>query len=98
MLSEGVNVYVYLFTSKRYYALNDRTLNLLMKGDIDMSVTTSETPEVITDSDTEVVNFINVEKEVELFIAGEIRHEQEDHSFHILILPYLIYLDMAFLK
>ena len=28
----------------------------------------------------------------------QIRQEQEDHSFHILILLYLAYLNMAFLK
>ena len=60
---------MYLFNSKRYYALNDRTINLSMKGDIDMSATTSETAEVITDSDKEVVDLINVEQEVELFIV-----------------------------
>ena len=40
-----------------------------MKGDVDMSATTSETTEVITDSDTEVVDLINVRQEVELFTA-----------------------------
>ena len=44
-------MYTYLFTSKRYYALNDRTNNSLMEGDIGMRVTTSETAEVMTDSD-----------------------------------------------
>ena len=34
-----------------------------------MNATTSETAEVITDSDKEVVDLINVEKEVELFIV-----------------------------
>ena len=60
-------MYMYLFNSKRYYALNDRTINLLMKGDIDMHATTSETAEVITDSDKDVVDLLNVEQEVELF-------------------------------
>ena len=60
-------MYVYLFNSKRYYALNDRAINLLMKGDIDMNATTSETAEVITDSDKEVVDLINVEQEFGLF-------------------------------
>ena len=69
VLSEDVKMYMYLPTAKRYYALNDRTINLLMKGDIDMSATNSETAEVITDSDKEVVDLINVEKEVELFIV-----------------------------
>ena len=59
---------MYLFNSKRYCALNDRTINLLVKGDIDMGATNSETAEVITDSDKEVVDLINVEK-VELFIV-----------------------------
>ena len=62
-------MYMYLFNSKRYYDLNDRTINLLLKGDIDMSATNSETAEVITDSDKEVVDLINVEKEVELYIV-----------------------------
>ena len=67
VLSEDVNMYMYLFNSKRYYVLNDRTINLLMKGDIEMSATTSGTAEVITDSDKEVVDVINVGQEVELF-------------------------------
>ena len=50
LLSEDVKMYMYLFNSKRYYAFNDRTSNLLMKGDIDMSATTSETAEVVTDT------------------------------------------------
>ena len=69
MLSEDVKMYMYLFNSKRYYALSDRTINLLMKGDIDMSATTSETAEVITGSDKEVVDLIDVEQEAELFIV-----------------------------
>ena len=40
---------------------------MLIKGDIGMSAATSETAEVITDSDKEVVDLINVEQEVELF-------------------------------
>ena len=31
---------MYLPAAKRYYALNDRTINLLMKGNVDMSATT----------------------------------------------------------
>ena len=69
LLSEDVKMYMYLFNSKRYYALNDRTINLLLKGDIDMSATNSETLEVTTDSGKEVVDLINVEKEVEFFIV-----------------------------
>ena len=71
VLSEYVKMYMYLLNSKRYYVLNDRTINLLMKGDIDMNATTSETADVITDSDKEVVDLINVEQEVGLFTVGK---------------------------
>ena len=73
VLSEDVKMYMYLFNSKRYYALNDRTINLLMKGTIDMGATTSETAEVITGSDKEVVDLIGKEKEADFFIAYENR-------------------------
>ena len=53
LLSEDIKMYMYPFNSKRYYALNDRTINLLMKGDIDMSATTCGTAEIIIDSDKE---------------------------------------------
>ena len=69
VLSENVKLYMKLLTSKRYYALTDRTINLLLKGDIDMSTTTSETAEVITDSDKEIVVLIKVEQESEFFIV-----------------------------
>ena len=62
---------MYLFNSNIYYDLNDRTINLLLKGDIDMSATNPETAEVITDSDGEVVDLINDEKEVGSFIVGK---------------------------
>ena len=51
VLSEGVEPYMKLLSSKRHDALNDRTINLLLKGDIGMSTTTYETAEIITDSD-----------------------------------------------
>ena len=69
VLSEDVKLYMYLLTSKRYYDFNDRTINLLMNGDIDMSTTASETAEVITDSDKEVVDLINVEQEFLFFTS-----------------------------
>ena len=46
VLSEDVKMYMYLFNSKRYYDLNDRTINLLMKGTIDMSATSADSDEV----------------------------------------------------
>ena len=64
VLSEAVKLYMY----RDIMFLNDRTINLLMKGDIAMSATTFETAEIITDSDKEVVDPITVEQEFELFI------------------------------
>ena len=53
VLSEAVKLYMYLPTSKRYYALNDRTINLLMGGDIDMSVAVGSEAVRTTISDAE---------------------------------------------
>ena len=97
-LSEDVKMYMYLCNSKRYYALNDRRINLLMKGTIGMSATTCEIAEVITDSDQEVVDLINVEQEAELFTVEKNKTRAGGSFSHILILVYLVYLKMAFLK
>ena len=70
VLSEDVKLYMKLLTSKRYYALNDRTINLLMEGDIDMSATTSEKAEGVKESGSEVIDLLGVE-EVELFYNWE---------------------------
>ena len=71
ILSEDVKLYMKLLTSNRYYPLNDRTINLLMKGDIDMSVTVGEEFEAISVSDAEVVAIIAQEKEVEIFAVDK---------------------------
>ena len=62
VLSEYVKLYMKLLTSNRYYALNDRTINLLMKGDIDMSVVVGEEAIVNTISDAELVVIIVEER------------------------------------
>ena len=41
-LSEDVKMFMYLPNAKRYCALNDRTIKLLMKDNIGMSATTVE--------------------------------------------------------
>ena len=56
VLSEAVKLNMYLPTSKRYYALNDRTINLLMGGDIDMSVAVGQEAVLNTTSDAEFVD------------------------------------------
>ena len=62
MLSEAVKLYMYLPTSKRYYALNDRTINLLMGGDIDMSVAVGQGVFRTTIGDAEFVAITVEEK------------------------------------
>ena len=76
VLSEDVKLYMELLASKRYYALNDRTVNLLKKGDVDMSATTSETgggePRGEGEpgfSDAELSKNINQETKIEVFIT-----------------------------
>ena len=70
MLSEDVQMYMYLPNAKRYHALDDRTINLLVKGNVGMSATTDESgPSHSEDgfSDAEVREIAKKEKEVELF-------------------------------
>ena len=68
VLSECVKLYMELLTSKRYCALNDRTINLLMEGNIDTGATTSETAEGVKESDSEGIDLFNIEKEAGFFI------------------------------
>ena len=87
VLSEEVKLYMYLPTAKRYYALNDRTVNLLMKGKIDMSATTggsSVSYNRISISGAEVVETVHKEKVVEMFIVDENRTRAGGSFF-----PYL---------
>ena len=55
-----------LLTSNIYYALHDRTINLLMNGDIDMSVVAGEEAIVNTISD-----IIVQEREVEILVVDK---------------------------
>ena len=70
-LSESVKMYMHLPTAKRYYALSDRTFNLLMNGNIDMSATTGDGGGVNSVSDAEFVEITVKEKTVELFIVDK---------------------------
>ena len=72
MSSEDVNMYMYLSDARGYHVLNDRTINLLIKGDVDMSATTGEEDGGVnhskdTFSDAEVRQIVKNEKEAELF-------------------------------
>ena len=87
VLSEEVKLYMYLPTAKRYYALNNRTINLLMKGNIDMGATTGGSSvgyNRISISDAEVVETVHKEKEIELFIVDKNRTRAGGSFF-----PYL---------
>ena len=55
--------------SDRYYALNDRTIALLMKGDIDTSVIVDVEVTGMRESDAEVKAIIEHETEVEIFVV-----------------------------
>ena len=73
VLSEDVNMYMYLSNAKRYHAPNDRTTNLLLKGTVVMSATTGEAGEgdKNTFSDAEAVGTVKKGQEVELFIVDK---------------------------
>ena len=83
VVSEDVKLYMKLLTSKRYYALNDRTINLLLKGEIDMSATHSEEEQrKPTASDEEIIDILDKESDVEVFSVEKIKREQVVLSSH----------------
>ena len=74
VLSEDVKLYMKLLTANRYYALNDRTINFLSQGEVDMSATTSAVSSgnnhaSNTVSDAEVEEVFDIETEVEIFLV-----------------------------
>ena len=69
-----------LLTSNIYYALSDRTINLLMKGDIDTSAIVDVEVTGMWESDAEVKAIIEHETEVEIFVVDKIQQEQVGHS------------------
>ena len=76
VLSEDVKLYMKLLTANRYYALNDRTINFLSQGEVDMSATTSavfsgNNHASNTVSDAEVEEVFDIETEVETFVVDK---------------------------
>ena len=69
VLSEDVNMHMYLPTAKICYVLNDRTINLPMKGNVVMSATSHTTYHRIGISDLEAEEIVKKAKEVETFIV-----------------------------
>ena len=71
VLSEDVKLFMKLVKSNRYYALNNRTIALLMKGTIDAStIVGTETIDVM-ESDAEVQVLMLLETEVEIFVVDK---------------------------
>ena len=71
MLSEDVKLFMKLVKTNRYYALNDRTIALLMKGDIDTSVIADVEVIGMRESDAEVIAILELETEVEIFVVDK---------------------------
>ena len=63
VLSEDVKMYMNVLTSKRYYDVNDRTINLLLKGNIDLSGTMHQPAKPTTFSEAEIEELIEKETE-----------------------------------
>ena len=63
VLSDGLKLTMVLPSSNKYYALNDRTVNLLMKGKIDTNAVIGA-PDEPKFSDAEIRDLIGQEKEV----------------------------------
>ena len=83
-VSNDIKIYMKLLTTNRYYALNDRTINLLLKGNIDMSAAVGSEEQAISVSDGEVVALIDKEKEVEIFVVEKNKTRQGGAFF-----PYI---------
>ena len=68
VLSQDVKLFMILPKTNRHYALNDRTINVLMKGQIDENAVTGgeDDPEF---SDVEMGNFIEQETEVSITVV-----------------------------
>ena len=69
-------MYMFLPNAKRFYALNDRTINLLMKGELDMSAGTVDGGGRTSDtgdsfSDAEAWTAVIQEQTVELFVVDK---------------------------
>ena len=66
-----------LLTASRYYALNDRTIHMLSKGEVDMSATTgvvfgfASMAAAGNVSDAAVEELLDSETEVEIFVADK---------------------------
>ena len=79
VLSEGLKLTMISQSSNRYYALNDRTINLLMKGTIDTNAIIGG-PDEPKSSDSEISELIEQEKEVLISVPNNEKPDQVVHS------------------
>ena len=84
-LSNDVKLFMKLLTSERHYALNDRTINLLLKGNIDMTASTSmkDGGNDAKGSDAEIVDLLDFETEVEIFVIDKNKTRSGGAFFHL---------------
>ena len=70
-VSEDAKLFMKLLKSERYYALNNRTINLLLKDKIDMSAVVGVEVNKISHSDAEVRDILEQETEVEICVVDK---------------------------
>ena len=81
VLGDGSKLAMVLPPSSRYYALNDRTVNLLMKGNIDTNAIIGA-PDEPKFSDAEIRDLIEQETEVLISVLSIEKQDQVVHSSH----------------
>ena len=64
LLSNDINIFMILPSNNRHYVLNDRTLNLVRKGNIDLNSIMHQSAKPPTFSDSEIGELIEQEHEV----------------------------------
>ena len=70
LLSSAVHFMMVLLSSNRYYALNDRTINLLVKGKIDMNAVAGEV-DAPKFSDAEISGLLEQETEILITVVNK---------------------------
>ena len=74
-----------LLTANRYHALNDRAINMLLQGEVDMSATTGialgfgSVAASKTVSDAEAEEWLQNETEVGIFVVDKNTKDKEVH-------------------
>ena len=81
VLSDGLKLTMILPSSNIYYALNDRTINLLLKDKIDTNAIIGA-PDKPKSSDAEIRDLIEQETEVLISVPSIEKQDREVHSSH----------------